>query len=97
MVNALRWIWFLGLLIAFGIGWTALSNWMFGKHDPLWLGPIWMLVLSAGVGVLNWCQRRGWIKGVLWNRPKELEERQRSLAADRERIIAEAAAKRPHR
>lgn len=93
MLTVLRWIWFCGLLIAFGVGLAALHNWMFGKNVPLWLGPILLLALGTGTALLSWCERRGWIKGVFWNRPKQLDDRKRALAADRERIIAEAAAK----
>lgn len=94
MMNALRWVWFCGLLIGVGVGLTALYNWVFGKSDPLWVGPLWLAAAFAGVGLLNWCERRGWIRGVFWNRPKDLNDRERALAADRERIIAEAAARR---
>lgn len=97
MVAALRWVWFLSLLIAFGVGLVALHNWVYGEHVPLWLGPVTLLAFSAVMQLLLWCQRKGWIKGVFWNRPKELDDRKRALAAEREQILAEAAAKREPR
>jgi hypothetical protein len=95
MMNALRWVWFCGLLIGVGVGLMALYNWVLGKSEPLWVGVLWLVAASVGVGLLNWCERRGWIRGVFWSRPKELEERERerALGAERERIITEAVAR----
>jgi hypothetical protein len=99
MVTALRWIWLLALLIAFGVGLVALHNWAFGKDVPLWLGPISLISFCAVCVLLDWCKRRGWVKGVFWHQDqlKVLEERKQSLAAERERIIAEAAVKKESR
>ena len=94
MVAVLRWIFFLALLAAAGAGLVALNNGMFTRHDPLWAGPVAMLCLFLNMTFLRWCERRGWIRGVFWNRPKELEDRKHALAVERERIIAEAVAKR---
>lgn len=91
---ALRWVWFFSLLIVFGMGFVALYNWVLGERVPLWLGPITLLAFGTTMTLLLWCQRQGWIKGaIFWHLPKELEDRKRALAADRERIIAEAATK----
>lgn len=97
IVAALRWVWFFSLLIVFGVGFIALYNWVFGKHVPLWLGPITLLAFGTTTTLLLWCQRKGWIKGAVWHRPEELEDRKRALAAERERIIAEAASKKKPR
>ena len=89
VVSLLRWIWVLVLLTAVGVGVVALNNWVCGRNEPLWVGPVLVLNMGVGMALLRWCERRGWIKGVLWSRPKELDDRKRALAAERERILAE--------
>jgi hypothetical protein len=96
MTKILRWIWFTALLVAFGAGNVAMYNWLFQERVPVWLGVVSALSFGAVWAVLSRCDERGLVKGVFRRRDRlsELESRRRSLAADRERWIAEARARR---
>lgn len=90
----LRWLWFFVLWIAAFVAVAALSNWVFGLHRPLWDAAVQGVVMGVVMILFFEGQRRGWIKGVLWNPDshKRLEQRRRDLADTRERIIAESEA-----
>ncbi len=90
MRQVLRWAWFVILLVVTGVGITALVNWMEGKHRPLWEGPAFMGILVLGTFLVQACRKRGWITSGLWSRPRALEQRERDLATERERIIEDA-------
>lgn len=92
MITFLRWVWFLGVFIALFVGLTALFNWKYDEHRPLWTGVVLGLVMVAGTLLMSYSERRGWIKGVFWNREEE-KRRQKELADERERILAEAKSK----
>jgi hypothetical protein len=74
------------------VGCVALSNWLFHEHHSLSFAAVTGLVAAIGAELLFYAERRGWIKGVFWNREK-LERRMKHLAADRERILSEAQKK----
>ncbi len=95
MIAILRWLWFFVLWIGAFVGVSALSNWAFGLHRQLWEAAVQGVVMGVLMILFFEGQRRGWIKGVLWNPDtrRDLEQRRKDLADERERIIAASKAK----
>lgn len=95
MIAILRWLWFFVLWIAAFIAVSALSNWAFGLHRPLWEAAVQGVVMGVLTILFLEGQRRGWIKGVLWNPDtrKNLEQRRKDLADERARIVEESKAR----
>lgn len=96
MSAILRWLWFFALWIAAFVAVSALWNWVFGLHRQIWEAAVQGAVMGVLMILLLEGERRGWIKGVLWNPDtrKNLEQRRKDLAAERESIINESKARR---
>lgn len=90
VLMALRYAFALVLFATFGLGLMALSNWLKGTHYPLWLGPIFAVVLLAMTALIHWCRGRGLITSLFFTGREDLALREEKLANDRLRIIAEA-------
>lgn len=95
MIAMLRWLWFFVFWVAAFVAVSALSNWMFGLQRRLWEAAVQGVVMGVLTILFLEVQRRGWIKGVLWNPEarKHLEQRRKELADERERIVEESKAR----
>ncbi len=89
MILILRWIWFFAFLAIFSAVVGMLLNTLFGWQQPWWAVGAAGLAGLIGGNALQYAEDRGWIRGVFWDRSK-FEARERELAEDRERILAEA-------
>ena len=71
-----------------------LCGWFAGNTTSLW-EIVWVgTVFGSGVGVMEYCVQRGWIKIRPPARSVRLKQRKRQLAQDRDRIMADALARK---
>lgn len=89
MKNLLRCAYFVLVFVAGFVSITALTNWLFNDHRSLWIAALLGALVPMFMPVLSFSNRRGWIKGVIWN-SDEYKKKQHDLALAREKIIADA-------
>lgn len=86
MRRVLSWVCGIVLVAAVGVGVVAIFNrlgWYGSKPASLWFGA-WLGVFAVvGPRLIEYCERRGWIRGVFFN------PRKREALADRRRKLAE--------
>lgn len=91
-----KWICYIALWPACFAGVAALSNVIFDTHESLWVAAVLGALTGIGTVFMLENERRGWIRGLIWDPAAKarLTQRRKDLAEQREQIIAEAKERR---